>query len=113
MTRYSIEPRNSIFVEGLIFLSFAKKVRKNIGINISKHLRSKYSQKRLDHDKQSAADALKTASKRVIQKTEKAIGVLAGSRITYKIFKISKLLHRIVQKQLHIKEKILHLIEQC
>ena len=39
---------------------------KNIGNNISKNLSSKYSQKLLDHAKQSATDVLKTASKRAI-----------------------------------------------
>ena len=34
---------------------------------MSKKLSSKYSQKLLDHAKQSATDALKTASKRAIQ----------------------------------------------
>ena len=34
---------------------------KNHGKNISKKLSSKYSQKRLDHAKQSATDAFKTA----------------------------------------------------
>ena len=41
---------------------------KNIGKNVSKSLNSKYSQKLLDNAKQSAADAFKTYSKRVIQK---------------------------------------------
>ena len=46
---------------------------KNIGKNVSKCLNSKYSQKILDHAKQSATDAFKTSSKRVIQKTAEAI----------------------------------------
>ena len=37
--------------------------------NISKSLSGKYSQKLLDHAKQSATDVFKTASKRPIQKT--------------------------------------------
>ena len=37
--------------------------------NISKNLSSKYSQKILDQAKQSATDALKTTSKRAIQKS--------------------------------------------
>ena len=49
-------------------MSFAK----NIGKNISENLSGKYSQKRLDHAKQSAADALNTTSKRVIKKTAEA-----------------------------------------
>ena len=39
---------------------------KNIGKNTSKNVSSKYGQKLLDHAKQSAADANKTSSKRVI-----------------------------------------------
>ena len=42
---------------------------KNIRKNISKNLSDKYGKKILDHAKQSAADAPKTTSKRVIQKT--------------------------------------------
>ena len=45
---------------------FAKNMGRNIGKNISKNLVSKYSQKLLDHAKQSATDALKTASTRAI-----------------------------------------------
>ena len=44
---------------------------KIIGKNVSKNVSSKYGQKPLDHAKQSATDALKTASKRAIQKTAK------------------------------------------
>ena len=40
-----------------------------IGKNISKNLSNKCSQKRINHAKQSATDALKTGSKRAIQKT--------------------------------------------
>ena len=41
----------------------------------------KYSQKLLDHAKQSAADALKTTLKRVTQKTAEATGDLIGYKI--------------------------------
>ena len=66
MTRYSVQPRDRIFVKGYGFLSFAKNMGKNIGKNISKKLSSKYCQKLLDHAKKSATDAVKTASKRAI-----------------------------------------------
>ena len=46
------------------FLSFAKDISKNIGKNISKRLSGEYSQKLLDHAKQSATDALNSSSKR-------------------------------------------------
>ena len=64
MTRYLVQPRDQIFVRGYIFFSFAE--------NIGKNLSCKYSQKLLDHAKQSAADALRISSKRVIQKTAEA-----------------------------------------
>ena len=46
-------------------------MNKNIVKNISKTLSSKCSQELLDHDKQSATDAIKNNSKRVVQKTTK------------------------------------------
>ena len=58
--RYSIEPRDRIYVKGYGFLSFAK--------NMGKSLSSKYGQKLPDSTKKSATDAIKTASKRAIQK---------------------------------------------
>ena len=87
MTRYSVQPRDWIYVKGYWFLSFAKNVAKNIDKNISKNISSQYSKKRLDHAKQSATDALKTASKRAIQETT---GGLIGNKIADKITKISK-----------------------
>ena len=54
---------------------------KNIGKNISKDLKGKYRQKLLDYAKQSATDAFKTTSKRVIQKTAEATGDLIGKKI--------------------------------
>ena len=72
--RYSFQPRDQIFVKGYRFLSFAKSMGKSIGKNISKNVRGKYNQKFLDHDKQSATDALKTNSKKAIQKIAEATG---------------------------------------
>ena len=68
MMRCSVQPRDRIFVKGYRFLSFAENIGKNFGKNINKNLSSKCSQKLLDHAKQSATDALKTASKRAIPK---------------------------------------------
>ena len=42
MIRYSIQPRDRIFLKGYRFLSFAKNMVKNIGKNISKNLSGKY-----------------------------------------------------------------------
>ena len=62
----------------------------------------KYSQKLLYHAKQSATDALKTTSRKVIQKTAEAAGDLIGNRIADEVTKISKIPSRIIQKQLQI-----------
>ena len=80
--RYSIEPRDRIYVKGYGFLSFAK--------NMGKSLSNKYGQKRLDSAKKSTTDAIKTASKGAIQKTAEATGDLIGSKISDKIASVSK-----------------------
>ena len=51
MIRYSVQPRDQIFVKGYGFLPFDKNMGKSIGKNISKNLSGKYSQKFLDHAK--------------------------------------------------------------
>ena len=80
--RYSIEPRDRIYVKGYGFLSFAK--------NMGKSLSNKYGQKLLDSAKKSTTDAIKTASKRAIQKTAEATGDLIGNKIADKITSVSK-----------------------
>ena len=67
MTRYSVQPRNRIFVKGYWFLSFTKNIGKNIGTTISKKVSCKDSQKLLDHAKTSATDALKTKNKKKLR----------------------------------------------
>ena len=80
--KYSIEPRDRIYVKGYGFLSFAK--------NMVKSLSNKYGQKLLDSAKKSATDAIKTASKRAIQKTTEATGDLTGNNLADKITSVSK-----------------------
>ena len=70
--RYSIQPTNRLFIKGYAFLSFGRNMGENVGKNISKNLSSKHSQKLLDHVRKSTANTLKTALKRVIQKTAEA-----------------------------------------
>ena len=57
--RYSVDPRDQIFVKDYGFLSFAKNMSQDIGKNISKNLIVKYSQKLLDHPKPSPSDERK------------------------------------------------------
>ena len=85
--RYSIEPRDRRYVKGFGFLSFAK--------NIGRYLSNKYSQKLVDSPIKSGAtklatDAIKTVSKRAIQKTLEACGDLIGNKIADKITSVSK-----------------------
>ena len=74
--RYSIGARDKIYVKGYGFLSFAK--------NMGKNLSNKYRQKLLDSAKKSTADAIKTSSKRAIQKTTEATGDLIGNKLQIK-----------------------------
>ena len=77
--RYSMEPRDRIYVKGYGFLSFAR------------NMSNKYGQKLIiDTAKKSATDAIKTASKRAIQKTAEATGDMIGNRIADKITSVSK-----------------------
>ena len=62
-----VQPRDWILVKDYGSLSFAKNIDKHLRKLVSKYLGGKYSQKRLDQVKQSATDAVKTASKKPIQ----------------------------------------------
>ena len=79
--RYSIEPRDRIYVKGYGFLSSAK--------NAGKSFSNKHGQKRLDNAKKSTTDAIKTASRRAIQKAAKATGDLIGNKVADKITSVS------------------------
>ena len=76
--RYSIEPRDRVYVKRYRFMSFARSVS------------NKYRKKLVDTAKKSATDAIKTASKRSIQKTAEATGDLVGNNIADKITSVSK-----------------------
>ena len=80
--RYSIEPRDIIYVKGYGFLSFAK--------NMGKRLSNKYGQKLHDSAKKSTTDAIKAASKIAIQKTAEAAGDMIGNKIADKITSVQR-----------------------
>ena len=67
--RYSIEPRDRVYVKGYGFMSFARSMS------------NKYGNKLVDTAKKSATDAIKAASKRAIQKTAEATSDLVGNKI--------------------------------
>ena len=99
--RYSIEPRDRIYAKEYKFLSFAK--------NMGTYLSNEYGQKIIDSAKMSATDAVKTASKRAIQKTAKATADLIGNEIADKITSVSEKKHKIMnqrhQKKIHISRR--------
>ena len=80
--RYSLDPRDRIYVKGYRFMSFARSMS------------NKYGKKLLDTAKISATDAAKTASKRAIQKTVQATGDLVGNKTADKITSISKKVYK-------------------
>ena len=80
MRRYPVQHRDR-----KSFLDF-----RLFGKYISENLSHKYSQKLLDHVTQSATDALKTASKIVVQKIAGATGDLIGNKIAEGITEVSK-----------------------
>ena len=57
---------------------------------MGKNLSNKYDQKIIDSAKKSTTDAIKTASKKLIQKTAEATGGLIGNKIDDKIKSVSK-----------------------
>ena len=70
-------------MKGYGFFSFAR--------NMGQSLNNKYGQKLLGSAKKSTTDAIKTASKRAIQKTAEATGDLIGNKIDDKITSVSKI----------------------
>ena len=87
--RYSIEPRDRIYVKRYGFLSFAKNIGTHV-TKVAKKLSNKCSQKLLESAKKSTADAIKTVSKRSIQKTVEATDDFIGNKTADKITSVSK-----------------------
>ena len=85
----SFQPRGQIFVKSYEFLSFAKTIcKKLVKIYVkSCEILQKY---------MSATDALKTTSKRVIQKTAETATDMIANKIAEKIH------NKIIQKQLQM-----------
>ena len=75
---YPIKPKDRIYVKGYGFLSIAK------------NMSNKYRQKLFDCAKNSMTDAIKTASKRAIQKTAETTDDLIGNKIADEITSVSK-----------------------
>ena len=79
---YSIEPRHRIYEKSSGFFCLLLKAVANLS--------NKYGQKLFDSAQKSTTVAMKTASKRAIQKTVGATGDLIGNKIVDKITRVSK-----------------------
>ena len=100
MMRYSVQPRDWIFVKSYGYLPFVKNMSRNIGKNLMKNLSGKYSKKLIHYAKQFATNAFKTASKRAIQETGEESGDVIGN--IAKLQKFQKLRNKIIQTQLQM-----------
>ena len=78
-------------------MSHGKYISKYIGKNVSKNLIDKYSQKLLDHDKQSASDAQKEQLKKQFCSSA---GDFTGTKIAGRITKIAKPSQKTIWRQL-------------
>ena len=76
--RYSLEPNFRGCVQGYGFLSFSRKFG------------DKYGKKLMNTAPKTGIDAVKTASKRVVQKTAEATGDLFRNKIADKITSVGK-----------------------
>ena len=98
---YSLESKCRKYVQGYGFLSFARKFEDKYckklmntatktGINAAKKFGGKFGKNFMDTAKKTGLHAAKTASKRVVQKTAEATGVLIGNKIADKITSLGK-----------------------
>ena len=69
--KYSIEPRDRIYVEQYGFLSFAKHMCRYVN-KVAKSLSNKYGKKLLYSAKKSTTDKIRTASKRTNSKNSRS-----------------------------------------
>ena len=87
--RYSIEPRDRIYVKGYGFLSFAKNMGRHAN-KVTKSLSNKYSQKIIDSAKKIYNWCHKNCFKKSNSKNSRSNWSLIGNKIADKITSVSK-----------------------
>ena len=91
MMWYSVQPRYPIFIKSYGFLPSAKNLDENIGKNLRKILSGKYSQKLLDHAKQSMTGAFKTdQNERLKKKQQKQFVIWLAIKLLIQLQKFQK-----------------------
>ena len=92
--RYSLEPTYRIYVQGYVFLSFAKKIGDKYGKKLmntaTKVGTSKYAKKIIDTTKKQGSEFAKTAGKRIVQKSAEAKEDLIGNKMADKSTSLGK-----------------------
>ena len=93
MTRYSVQPRDRIFLKGCGFLSFAKNMSKNISKNVSKNLSGKNFLITLNNLQQMhfQKESFKKQQKQLVMK------------LLTELRKFHKIHNKIIQRQLQMK----------
>ena len=110
MTRYSVQPGGQAFVNDCGSLSFAKNMGKNICKNISIILSGKCRRKPLNHAIQAATDALKTTSKRVIQKAAEASSDFVVIKLLTELQNFQEICNKYLKKDIYLQKKDIRLL---
>ena len=87
---YSLEPHYRRYVQGQVFMSFARNIGNKYGkkiFDVSKSMKNKYGKKILDNSLSAGKDFAKIAGKKVLTKSEEATGDLIGNKIADSITK--------------------------
>ena len=91
--RYSLEPHYRRYVQGQVFMSFARNIGNKYGkkiFDVSKSMNNKYGKNILDNSLSAGKDFAKIAGKKVLTKSAEATGDLISNKITDRITKSAR-----------------------
>ena len=92
--RYSLEPRYRRYVQGQVFMSFARNIGNKYGkkifdksLDVGKSMKKKFGEKILDTSLSAGKGFAKIEGKKVLTKSAEATGDLIGNKIADRIKK--------------------------
>ena len=95
--RYSLQPGYRKYVQGQVFMSFAKNIGNKYGrkifdksIDVGKKMNNKYGRKILDKSMDAGKDFAKIAGKKMLTKSAEMTGDMIGNKIAHRITKSSR-----------------------
>ena len=109
MMRYSVQPRDRIFVKGYGFFPFAKNTGKNIGKNKSKNLSGKYDQTSLIMLSSIQKMRLKLLQKEQFKKQQRQLVIWLVIKLLITLREFQKIHNKIIQKQLQMRMKKIYI----